>query len=206
MPSAGIPLQNEPPAVENNPAVRLQWAYRIDTSLVLPLQKLPPSIADGAALAALNLKRGNLPTYNLATGQMVARALNEPPLDPSYLVVRAEGGGEGFTYKSIASVDPSFLVATPLWFYILAEAQVPVVDLWRGANPPRDLEEDDFMSGPGSRSQLGPVGGRILMEVFNGLVDADPRSFRNSADAATWQPMIGNTITFWHLLRFTGLV
>jgi hypothetical protein len=187
--------------------VRLQWAYKMDPSLVLPLGKLPPSIGGGASLAALNLKRGNRPVYNIATGQQFAEALGEPALDPKYLVVRTEGSSEEtVTYKSIAEADPMFLTATPLWFYILAEAQVPVIDLWLGLNPRRDLGEDDFLSGPASASKLGPVGGRILMEVFNGIVDADPRSFRNSPDAASWQPMIGSTITFWHVLHFTGLV
>ncbi len=206
MPSAGIPVKNEPPAVPDNPAVRLQWAYKMDPSLVLPLKKLPPSIGDGASLAALNLMRGNLPTYNLATGQAFAKALGEPPLDPKYLMVRVLNADDTFTYRSIADADPGFLTATPLWFYILAEAQVSTMDLWYGLQPRRNLEEDDFMSGPASRSQLGPVGGRILLEVFNGIIDADPRSFRNSPDARGWRPMIGDTITFWHLLRFTGLV
>ena len=62
------------------------------------------------------------------------------------------------------------------------------------------------MSSSASCSQLGPVGGRIPLEVFNGMVDVDKRSFRNSPDVRSWTPMIGHTITFWHLLHFTGLV
>jgi len=61
------------------------------------------------------------------------------------------------------------------------------------------------MTGPCSFSQLGPVGGRILMEVFNGVVDSDPRSFRNAAPAG-WVPMIGNRVSFWYVLKFAGLV
>ena len=206
-PDAGIPLKNIPPAVENNPAVRLQWAYKIDTSLVLPLAELPPSIADGASLAALNLKRGNLPTYAIATGQAFAAALNEPPLGADDLMVKVKNPDGSFNYRSIGDADPRFLTDTPLWFYILAEAQVSTLKYWREQSPPkRDLTDEDFMSGPASRSQLGPVGGRILMEVFNGVVDDDDRSFRNSPAAVGWRPMIGDTITFWHLLRFSGLV
>ena len=44
---------------------------------------------------------------------------------------------------------------TPLWFYILKEAEV--------------LHDGD---------QLGPVGGRIVGEVLVGIIDADPASFR----------------------------
>ncbi|KQV48644.1 hypothetical protein ASC95_22315 [Pelomonas sp. Root1217] len=202
-PSFGIPVKNGPEPVENNPAVRLQWAYKIDPSLVDPLAKLPPSVGGGASLASLNLKRGNLPSYAIATGQAFAAKLREKPLTPDELMVRAEGT-DGFTFKSIESADKRFLTETPLWFYILAEAQAPVLSYWREAGK-RDLNDDDFASGPCSISQLGPVGGRILMEVFNGIVDADPRSFRNAAPAG-WVPMIGNEISFWNVLKFTGLV
>ena len=203
----GIPVQNGPPALENNPAVRLQWAYKIDPSLVLALAHLPPSIGGGAALAALNMKRGNLPTYAIATGQAFAAALGEPPLPAADMMVRVKNADGSSSFASIASASARFLVDTPLWFYILAEAQAPVLKYWREQTPPqRNLTDADFMTGPASRSQLGPVGGRILLEVFNGIVDEDPRSFRNSADATGWRPMIGDTLSFWHLLRFTGLV
>ena len=202
-PSFVIPLENSPEAVEENPAVRLQWAYKMDPSLVLPLATLPPGIGGGASLAALNLRRGNLPSYALATGQAFAAKLHEEPLGEDDLMVRAEGA-DGFTFKSIAPADSRFLTETPLWFYILAEAQQPVLLYWR-KHGQRDLTEADFMSGPCSTSRLGPVGGRILMEVFNGIIDADPRSFRNAAPAG-WQPLIGNEISFWALLKFAGLV
>lgn len=201
LPPGFRPEQNSPPAVENNPAVRLQWAYKIDPSLVLPLKNLPPPVANGS-LAALNLLRGNLPAFRIATGQAFAQALGEPPLDAKYLVTR-KASGEGFTF---APIDPAFATATPLWFYILAEAQRATVDYWTDVKKRADLEEDDFMSGPASASQLGPVGGRILMEVFHGLVDEDPRSFRNATEASGWQPMVGPKLTFWHLLKFAGLV
>jgi hypothetical protein len=54
---------------------------------------------------------------------------------------------------------------TPLWFYILKEADV--------------LHDGD---------QLGPVGGRIVGEVLVGIIDADPESFR-SVDP-TWTPTL----------------
>jgi len=201
-PSFAIPVKNGPEAVKDNPAVRLQWAYKIDPSLVEPLAALPPSVAGGASLAALNLKRGNLPSYALATGQTFAAKLHEKPLGADELMVRAEGAN-GFTFKSIGAADARFLTETPLWFYILAEAQVPILNYWREVGQ-RDLNDDDFVSGPCSVSQLGPVGGRILMEVFNGIVDADERSFRNAAPA-DWVPMIGNDISFYAILKLAGL-
>jgi hypothetical protein len=54
---------------------------------------------------------------------------------------------------------------TPLWFYILKEAEI--------------LGEGD---------RLGPVGGRIVGEVLVGIIDADPASFR-SVDRA-WTPSL----------------
>jgi hypothetical protein len=207
---SGIPgstvSRNMPDPQDNNPAVRLQWAYRIDPSLVLPLKKLPPSIGDGASLAALNLHRGNLPTYAIATGQAVAQALGVPALKPEYLVVRCKTD-KGFTFQGIEAASPTFLSRTPLWFYVLAEAQVPTVDFWRGPDKKKaDLTDDDFRTGPASGSQLGPVGGRILAEVFNGVIDADPRSFRNAPEAKGWKPLVGDKPTFWSLLKFAKLV
>ncbi len=207
-PSFVIPAQNGPAPVENNPAVRLQWAYKIDPSLVDPLAALPPSIDSGRrSLAALNLKRGNLDAYAIATGQAFAAALKEKPLGPDELMVREpvpDDQGGGFTFKSIGSADPRFLTETPLWFYILAEAQAPLLAFWRSVNQ-RALQDADFTSGVGSTSRLGPVGGRILMEVFNGIIDSDTRSFRNAAPAG-WVPMIGKDISFWAVLRFAGLL
>jgi hypothetical protein len=205
LPPGFRPDENSPPAVENNPAVRLQWAYKMDPSLVLPLKNLPPNVGPGS-LAARNLLRANLPTFAIATGQAFAAALGEPPLDARYLVTRQAADGDAFTFKSLGDIDPRFLQHTPLWVYILAEAQRPTIDLWIDTKKRADLEADDFLSGPASGSQLGPVGGRILLEVFHGLVDADARSFRNHPAARAWQPMIGPKTTFWHLLRFAGLL
>ena len=90
---------------------------------------------------------------------------------------------------------------------MLAEAQAGVVDYWIDVKNKAPLVDEDFMSGPCSVSQLGPVGGRILLEVFNGLIDADPFSFRNHPAARQWTaPLIGATLSFWHLLRFAKLL
>ncbi len=203
-PSFGIPVKNGPEPVENNPAVRLQWAYKIDTSIVDPLAALPPSVDGGQrSLAALNLRRGNLQAYALATGQAFAAKLHERPLMGDDLMVRVKTDS-GFSFKGIGGADSRFLTETPLWFYILAEAQQPTLDYWRDVGQ-RDLTDDDFATGPCSVSRLGPVGGRILMEVFNGIVDSDPRSFRNAAPAG-WVPMIGKDISFHAVLKFAGLV
>jgi hypothetical protein len=188
--------------VDNDPAVRLQWAYKIDPSLVLPLKELPPSIADGASLAALNLKRGNLPTYAIASGQDFARALNEPELAADDLMVRVKNADGSFSFQSIAKADPRFLTDTPLWFYVLAEAQAPLQDALIQAHGASDIPEEELLNGAGARTQLGWVGGRIVAEVFYGLLDSDPDSFVNRAPQG-WQPILGgdNTLIIRNLLR-----
>jgi hypothetical protein len=51
-------------------------------------------------------------------------------------------------------IDPSLEVSTPLWYYVLKEAEVMEGGL-----------------------HLGPVGGRIVGEVFLGLLQTDPGSY-----------------------------
>jgi hypothetical protein len=70
----------------------------------------------------------------------------------------------------------------PLWYYILREAEV----LGRG-------------------EQLGPVGGRIVAEVFLGLLKGDRFSYVNSGP--TWTPDLPSatpgTFTLADLVTFT---
>ncbi len=214
LPPGARPLENVDLPGFQPTDVRLQWAYKIDPTLSNPLENLPVPIAVSSdfpaafqgqlpSLSRFNLFRGN--KFGLRSGQDFARALDVTPLDPQYLCVRvpASGGG-GSTFQAI---DACFHQDTPLWFYVLAEAQVPVVDFWL-AQRQRNLVDADLLKGPGAGAQLGPVGGRILMEVFYGLMDADPGSFRQ-AQPQGWTPMIcagGAPCTMWSLLAFTGLV
>jgi hypothetical protein len=69
----------------------------------------------------------------------------------------------------VAGTAPGTLAvrgSTPLWYYILKEA---------------DVREDG--------ARLGPVGGRIVAEVFIGLLQLDPDSFLNSPSEFT--PSLG---------------
>ena len=199
--------------------VRLQWAYKIDPSLANPLASLPLAIASRAdfplsfrdelpSLSRFNLFRGN--KFGLESGQVFAQKIGAIKLEEKYLQVRTKTADGGFTFTSIETVDPAFLKDTPLWFYVLAEAQKPIIDMWIDKGR-RNLTDDDFMTGPGAVSQLGAVGGTILLEVFFGLMDADPESFR-AAERNGWSPMISNShknpspCTMWTLLEFTGLV
>jgi Animal haem peroxidase len=130
-----------------------QRAKRIDGRLPSSLIALPHQITgeeDGskyASLATRDLERGQL--IGLPSGEAVARAIGAEPLSSEQLGL-AEHGWSG---------------ETPLWLYVLKEAEA--------------LHDGD---------RLGPVGGRIVGEVLVGIIDADPESFR-SADP-DWTPTL----------------
>jgi hypothetical protein len=130
-----------------------QRAKRIDSRLPAPLIALPTQVSgagpgtDYASLANRDLQRGQ--AVGLASGEAIAHRLAVPALSAEQVGL-AERGWAG---------------ETPLWFYILKEAEV--------------LQDGD---------RLGPVGGRIVGEVLVGIIDADPESFR-SVDP-NWTPTL----------------
>jgi len=128
---------------------------RIDTLISTPLFHLPlGAIASHdlpTALPQRNLLRHL--TWQLPSGQAIAAATGVPALAPADLDDLAVFG---------LGLDRS----TPLWFYILREA---------------DLVADG--------RHLGPVGGRIVGEVILGLLRSDPSSFLVREPG--WQPAFG---------------
>ena len=109
-----------------------QMTNRIDTSMSAPLHKLPgepEGDRSKASLAFRNLKRSV--EHSLPTGEWVARAMGESSID-----------------------SPHTRGRTPLWFYVLEEA-------------------NQQQSGV----RLGNVGGRIVAEVLLGLLAGDPLSY-----------------------------
>jgi len=140
---------------------------RIDTKLSSPLFELPfgpPN--DPQTLAQRNLLRHL--TFGLPSGQQVAKAMKIEPLTPDDLSDLQPLGFDG---------------QTPLWFYILKEAE---------------LQADGLM--------LGAVGGRIVAEVFIGLLQSDPASYLRQNPY--WKPDLGQNQIFEmaDLLRFAGVV
>jgi hypothetical protein len=130
-----------------------QRSKRMDGRLPASLINLPAQITGDVddeayhSLAARDLQRGQ--AIGLPSGEAVARRIGAEPLDPADIgLVRHGWRGE-----------------TPLWFYILREADT---------------------LGDGDR--LGPVGGRLVGEVLVGLLDADPESFR--ANDPGWKPTL----------------
>jgi hypothetical protein len=145
-------------------------ARKIDTHLAPPLAALLNEGNDSKTaserirrllkrLAVRNLLRG----YRLAipTGQAVAAELGLVPLTSAQLT---RGGGP----VADALLDnPELLRDTPLWFYVLKEAEL------------------------GGGNQLGPVGSRIVAETLIGQLKADPASYLRTG----FQPGDGATKT-----------
>jgi hypothetical protein len=133
---------------------RAQRAKRLDGRLAASLIGLPEQVTgavDTAAhrsLAVRDLLRGE--TTGLPSGETLARLVGVEPLTADEL-------------------DHTWPQGTPLWFYILKEAE------HRGAG-----------------DRLGPVGGRIVTEVLIGLLRADPASYL-SRDPG-WEPHLASNL------------
>ncbi len=163
---------------------RLQFAYRIDTSLVDPLRKLPPEVASNpSSLALRNLERGW--RLGLPSGQAVARAMHQTPLTDEQIVIgRAVDNPDpaGDPQVPIASIaNGVFKGNCPLWTYILAEAR----QFQTAVTVPATGAPANGINTP----QLGPVGGRIVAEVFLGMMFGDASSVL-SLDP-NWAPVTG---------------
>ncbi len=139
----------------------------IDTKISTPLMDLPfsrPGLPDPAdpppSLAQRNLLRGLV--FGLPSGQNVA-ALMAPVVEDDPL-----------TPAELSELQPLGLDLdrqTPLWYYILKEAEER-----EGGN------------------QLGPVGARLVAEVFIGLLQGDTLSYL--AQNPTWTPTLGTGSDF----------
>jgi hypothetical protein len=168
---------------------RLQFAYRIDTSVVTPLSLLPASVASDPppSLPQRNLIRGF--ELGLPTGQDVARAMHVKPIDDTKIVIgKAVDAPTGDDVRgTIASIPElaAFKGKCPLWTYVLAEAFEHKADFKIPVTEQKQI----------STPQLGPVGGRIVAEVFLGMMFGDNDSFLVAEP--NWTPSIrGKGIDF----------
>ena len=143
------------------------FARRIDTRVAPPLRNLTnegngdPAVIQGILkrLAVRNLLRGYL--LSLPTGQAVATALGETPLSGRQIT----GGNNPVVNDAL--VAGGFDTRTPLWFYVLKEAEA----------------QADGQS-------LGRVGSRLISETIIGQIRNDPTSFLN-AGYGTFTPADG---------------
>jgi hypothetical protein len=162
----------------NESKTRLQFAYRLDTSLVNPLHDLPPSVATNpSSLPLRNLERGW--RLGLPSGQSVARAMGVRPLADTEILIGKGVDTPDHPLPNILSVSKVFAKNCPLWTYVLAEAM-------HSREPVKiPVKENVTINTP----RLGPVGGRIVAEVFLGLMYGDKNSFLNLDP--NWQPKQG---------------
>ena len=144
----------------------------INPALTAQLHTLP-GVPDPKSLAVRNLIRGM--SLGLPPGQSVARFMNLEPLAPEDFT-----GPDGEVAK-----QHKFDVETPLWYYILKEAEVQ------------------------EKGQcLGRVGSRIVAEVFVSLLRTDSSSFVFRKHNWDWEPTLPHeTSGEYHmtdLLNFVG--
>ncbi len=137
-------VTGEPPAMRARP---------IDACLPEALLRLPAEITgelddeDYESLAVRDLQRGV--ATGLPSGESIARYVGEEPLRSDEIGLREYGwSGE-----------------TPLWYYLMKEAEV--------------CEDGE---------RLGPIGSLIVGEVLLGIVDGDPQSFRSLEPG--WRPTL----------------
>ncbi|WP_433380728.1 peroxidase family protein [Actinoplanes sp. CA-142083] len=140
---------------------------RIDRRISTPLFRLPlGTIPDGAPPVSLpqrNLLRQV--TWSLPAGQRIAQTM----------------GFEMLHLQELAGYGVALENQTPLWYYVLAEAEMLASGL-----------------------HLGPVGGRIVGEVFAGLLELDPGSYVSANPQ--WRPTLAAAVPgsfhMTDLLRF----
>lgn len=151
---------------------------KIDSTISTALFHLPGSVVSNpnaktnpSSLAQRNLLRHL--TFSLPSGQRVAKAMQLPELSRG----------------DLADLKPHNMDdRTPLWFYILREAQVTQ-----------------------NGERLGPVGARIVAEVFIGLLQGDKGSYLSQDP--DWQPFLptidsskqGDDFAMVDLLKFAGV-
>jgi hypothetical protein len=126
---------------------------KIDTRISTTLFQLPLAAIPTHDMPLVLPQRDLLRqvTWQLPSGQAIAREIGEEPLTP----------------LNVGDLAPFALEhTTPLWYYVLKEAE---------------LRADG--------ARLGPVGGRIVAETLVGLLESDPNSFlRQKPD---WTPTFG---------------
>ncbi len=147
------------------------FARRIDTQLTPPLRNLskegnapglnPTMKSILKSLATRNLLRGYM--LSIPTGQAVAQAMGITPLTTAELT---QGNN---AVVNDALVGGGFITRTPLWYYILKEAEVQAAG-----------------------ESLGEVGSRIVNETILGQLRADSSSYL--AASPDWDPSHGITL------------
>jgi len=159
-----------------------QPAGAVDTSLPVDTFQLPNEEAGVQRLAIRNLRRGYV--LDIPTGQNAVAALNSQlgggtvtPLTTAELTA----GNGGAVLSQVGWTE-----TTPLWFYILREAEVQA-----------------------NGRHLGQLGSHVVANTLFGLIQHDPDSYWNRA-GASWSPTdpVGGEVVrdFPSLLRAAGVL
>jgi hypothetical protein len=152
------------------PESKFNPAMRIDTKLSDPLRDLPGSgVQDEPNLALRNLTRANM--VRLATGQQMASFLKSKGVSLTKLTASQirEGSGGSTLEDLTQSQRATFVKDTPLWFYILREAEL-------------------------NQGKLNGVGARIVAETFHRAMEGSKASIVRDP---SWRPSLGpNNTTF----------
>jgi hypothetical protein len=143
---------------------------KIDAKISTPLFNLPlgaiPGLGGPTSLPQRNLLRHL--TWQLPSGQDIARAIGAPRLSSADL---HELRAFGLHLES----------STPLWYYVLKEAEIMAGGL-----------------------QLGPVGGRIVAEVIIGVLQTDRASYMRAE--RHWTPTLPTATGSGHDFRMTDFL
>jgi hypothetical protein len=154
---------------------------KIDSLLVDPLKQLPLGSFGGRGttppppqlnLAFRNLTRANM--VKLASGQQMAQMMGVKPLTSAQII---DGAGGALLTSLSKSQQNEVAANTPLWFYILREAEL-------------------------NNGRLTGVGGRIVTEVFHRAMEGSRISILRDP---FWRPSLGpnaNTFRMVDLLLF----
>jgi heme peroxidase len=160
------------------PANKFNRTMRIDTRLADTLRRVPGlPAAESHNLAFRNLTRANM--VKLATGQQMATFLTGKGVTLTKLTkAQIRGGNNGASLDGLTATQrDGFLKNTPLWFYILREAEL-------------------------NAGRLRGVGARIAAETFHRAIEGSTISMFTDP---TWRPTLGpdsNTFRMVDLMLF----
>ena len=145
------------------PAARFNRAMRIDTSLVFLLRFLPGFPFEESSLAFRNLVRAKM--LRLASGQQLARFLRGKGVSVQTLrKAQLRDGAKGAELDRLTKAQrDAVLRDTPLWFYVLREAEL-------------------------DGGRLHGVGARLVAETFHRAMEGS--EFSIVRDPA-WRPTLG---------------
>jgi hypothetical protein len=163
------------------PAAKFNRAMRIDTELVNPLKNLRPASFGGPQmpqndprrnLAFRNLTRAKM--VRLATGQQMATFLKQRGVTLTKLTrAQIRHGNNGADLLGLTQTQRAMLFDnTPLWFYILREAEL-------------------------NGGKLKGVGARIVAETFHRAMEGSQASIVRDP---SWRPTLGPSNTTFRMV------